>query len=253
MFNKWLAIFKLEFKNLMREPVTLFFMLVLPIIFTIVFGGAFGSERTNFGEGILGIDTVIPINIVFLLANIGLMGLPITIIELRNNKVLKRYMTYPLSYATYFLALASALLVSSIISTLIFGILSFIKYDAVWRMNGLDTLLFIILYFSAVFIFDAIGYMVALLIHNNRIANMTTAGLFLSMIFTSGIVMPIESMPQVVQYIAKVFPMYHFVQLFQYLWVSKFIFADHIVSVCYIIGLTLILAIIIRQIKIKWD
>lgn len=253
MFNKWLEVFKLEFKHLMREPVTLFFMWVLPIIFTVVFGGAFGSELSTLGNGILGIDTVIPINIVFLLANVGLMGLPITIIELRNNKVLKRYVTYPLSYPLYFLALASALLFASFISTLIFGLLSFIKYDAVWRMNVLDTIIFIAIYLVTVFIFDVIGYMIALLIHNNRIANMTTTGLFLAMIFTSGIVLPIESLSNVVQFIAKIFPMYHLVQLFQYIWVGKFVWADQMWNVIYIVGLTTVLAMCLRVVKIKWD
>ncbi len=93
-FGNFKAFFKLEFKALFREPVTLFFMIVLPIVLTVVFGGAFGQEATQYGEEVLGIDTVVPVNIIFLLANVGLMGVPITIIELKDQEVLKRYSTY---------------------------------------------------------------------------------------------------------------------------------------------------------------
>lgn len=73
-------------------------MIVLPMILTIVFGGAFGSEATQYGPKILGIDTVVPVNVVFLLANTGLMGVPITVLEVKDQGVLKRYITYPVSY-----------------------------------------------------------------------------------------------------------------------------------------------------------
>jgi len=61
--------FKMEMRALSREYVSLFFMIVLPMILTIVFGGAFGTEATQYGPKILGIDTVVPVNVVFLLAN----------------------------------------------------------------------------------------------------------------------------------------------------------------------------------------
>ena len=109
----------MEFKALLREPVTLFFMIILPIILTIVFGGAFGSEITSYGENVLGIDTVVPVNIVFLLANVGLMGIPITVIELKDQDVIKRYITYPIKYKTYFLSLMSVFSFVSLLYTVV--------------------------------------------------------------------------------------------------------------------------------------
>ena len=93
MIREQYAFFKIELRSLLREPVSIFFMIVLPIILTIVFGGAFGDEATKYGKHVLGIDTVVPVNIVFLLANAGLMGIPITVLELREQGVLKRYST----------------------------------------------------------------------------------------------------------------------------------------------------------------
>lgn len=56
--------FKMEMRAISREYVSLFFMILLPMVLTIVFGGAFGTEQTQYGPTVLGIDTVIPINIV---------------------------------------------------------------------------------------------------------------------------------------------------------------------------------------------
>ena len=104
--EKALAFIKIELKALLREPVSIFFMVILPIILTVVFGGTFGDEMTPYGENVKGIDMVVPVNIVFLLANAGLMGIPITILELKEQGVLKRYSTYPINLRFYFLSLA---------------------------------------------------------------------------------------------------------------------------------------------------
>ena len=129
--------FKMEMRALSREYVSLFFMIVLPMILTIVFGGAFGTEATQYGPKILGIDTVVPVNVVFLLANTGLMGVPITVLEVKDQGVLKRYITYPVSYGMYFLALMLTFMIVCILSTVLFMGASFIVYGATWFMNCL--------------------------------------------------------------------------------------------------------------------
>lgn len=122
---KQFAFLKIELKALLREPVSVFFMVVIPLILTIVFGGAFGDEPTQYGKNVLGIDTVVPVNIVFLLANAGLMGISITILELKEQGVLKRYHTYPVNLKTYFTSLVLTFSLVSILSTLLFLLIYF--------------------------------------------------------------------------------------------------------------------------------
>lgn len=245
--------FKIELKALLREPVSLFFMLGLPIILTIVFGGAFGSEATSYGENVLGIDTVVPVNIVFLLANVGLMGIPITILELKEQDVLKRYITYPINYKLYFISLISVFTVVSLVSTLIFGFISFIFYGANWHMGLVDIAIFVILYIAMILIFDGIGFLIALLIKGSRTANMITSGIFLSLIFTSGVALPVESLPTYVQKVAFIFPMYHCIEVVQMLWISEFNFNDMIVHIIYIITVAIAVLFILGKVRVKWD
>jgi ABC-2 type transport system permease protein len=247
------AFFVVELKSLLREPVSLFFMIILPIILTIVFGGAFGSEATQYGDDVLGIDVVVPVNIVFLLANAGLMGIPITILELKEQGVIKRYITYPISYRTHFTALILAFSVVSIASTLLFSSIAALFYGAQWMMNGGESLFFLFMFALNVYLYYAIGFLFSLLIKSARTANLVTSGLFLAMIFTSGVVLPVDSLPDYVKYIAYLFPMYHSIEVTQMLWIGELRLESEGANLAYLLGVVLLLFIVLKRVRVKWD
>lgn len=245
--------FKMEIIALSREYVSLFFMIVLPMILTIVFGGAFGTEQSQYGPDVLGIDTVVPVNIVFLLANTGLMGVPITVLENKDQGVLKRYITYPVSYGTYFFALMLTFMLVCIISTALFTGTSFIWYDATWFMSLKSSILFVVAYFDIMFIFFIIGYGLALLIKSSRTAHLVSSGIFLFLLFTSGIALPVELLPTMVQNIAHIFPMYHSIQVAQMLWIDKFTWAENGTNCIYLFCYSMLALLLLLKLKIKWD
>lgn len=253
MLKSYTAFFKVELKSLMREPISLFFMIVLPVILTIVFGGAFGDEPTNYRYDVLGIDTVVPVNIVFLLANVGLMGIPITIAELKEQEVLKRYITCPINYKTYFLSLMSAFLFVSFLSTMLFSIVSFVAYNATWHMNSVDFILLILLSLIMIIVFNSMGFLIALLIKSSRSSNMISSAVFLILIFTSGVTMPVDHLPVYVQSMARILPMHHFIQLTQMLWISEFNIFDLREHLLYAAVVTVIFIIFLGKVKVKWD
>lgn len=71
-------------------------------------------------------------------------------------------------------------------------------------MRGLLVFLFVLI------IFDSIDFIIALLISNARVANMFYLGVFSAMIFTLAVVVLVESMPEMLQKIVCISPMYHF-------------------------------------------
>lgn len=251
--KEYVPFFRVELKALLRERTSMFFMIVVPISLTIIFGGTFGDSPTMFGKGIMGIDTVVPINVVFLLANTGLMGISITILDIKSQGVLKRYMTYPVTYWQYFQSLFLAFLVVSLTSTLIFGTMSFSMYHSIWRMTIMDSVLFIGMYLLTALIFFSIGYLISLFINSARTASLVTSGIFMIFIFTSGIAIPTESLPELVQKFAHVFPMYHCIQVMQYLWIDDFNVNKLYGNVIYVVILSLVLGFILRKVKIRWD
>lgn len=251
--EKALAFIKIELKALLREPVSIFFMVILPIILTVVFGGTFGDEMTPYGENVKGIDMVVPVNIVFLLANAGLMGIPITILELKEQGVLKRYSTYPINLRFYFLSLAFTFALVSLLSTFLFGALAFIRYNASFYMNFWECILFIFAYFWIILIFYSIGFLFALFIKSARTASIVTSGFFLAMIFTSGVALPLDSLPEYVQFVAKIFPMSHSIEFVQYLWISELSFNEHLAHIIYLLVAGIVMLIVLRSVKIRWD
>lgn len=251
--NRQIAFFKVELRALLREPVSIFFMVVLPIILTIVFGGAFGKEVTQYGPDVLGIDTVVPINIVFLLANAGLMGIPITILELKEQGVLKRYSTYPIKLETYFSSLIMTFSLVSIASTLLFVSISFLMYNASYYMSFIETILFIVIYLLVIYIFYGIGFFLALFIKSARTASLVSSGFFMALLFTSGVVMPLDSLPDYVQQIAKVFPMSHSIEVIQMLWIGQLDLHESGSSLIYLVVISIVMLILLWRVKIKWD
>lgn len=253
MFRTLVAFFKMELKALSREYVSLFFMIVLPVILTMVFGGAFGAEATKYGETVLGIDTVVPVNVVFLLANAGLMGIPITILELKEQGVLKRYITYPTTYKSYFMSIILTFSLVSIASTILFTSISFICYGASWHMSFGELPVFLIVYLIILFIFYAIGFLIALLIKSSRTASIVSSGVFMILLFTSGVALPVESLPMYVQKLAHIFPMYHSIEIIQMIWIGEFSLAKSGQNLVYLILFAVMISVILRGVKVKWD
>lgn len=251
--NKIKPYLKMEMLALSREYISLFFMIVLPMVLTVVFGGAFGDEVTKYGPNVLGIDTVIPVNIVFLLANTGLMGIPITTLEAKDQGVLKRYMTYPVSYGMYFLSLMLTFMIVCIISTLLFVSVSFFIFKASWFMNIKSFLVFVVAYFDIMFVFFMLGYALALLIKSTRTASLVASGLFMFLIFTSGVALPVESLPEIVQKIARVFPMYHSIEIIQHARINEFSLTQDGINCLYMLGYTIIAILVLKNVRIKWD
>lgn len=245
--------FKMEMRAISREYVSLFFMIVLPMVLTVVFGGAFGTEQTQYGPNVLGIDTVVPVNIVFLLANTGLMGIPITVLEVKDQGVLKRYITYPVSYSMYFSALMLTFMIVCIFSTALFMTTSFGVYHATWFMSLKSFVLFLGLYFDTMFIFFTLGYGLALLIKSSRTASLVSSGIFMFLLFTSGVALPVESLPVFVQKIAHIFPMYHSIQVIQMLWINKFTWKGNYLNCIYLLGYSVVSLLLLLKVRIKWD
>jgi len=247
------AFFKVELRTLLREPVSVFFMIGVPVILTVVFGGAFGKEATQYGPNILGIDTIIPVNLAFLLANTGLMGIPITISELKEQGVLKRYITYPVKYSTYFLSVVLTFAVVCAVSAAIFGGLSFAVYGASIHMTLSEALFGTLLVLVFGYIFFAMGFLLSLTIKSSRTASLVSSGLFMAMLFTSGIVLPLESTPVYVQKAASILPMAHGVNAMLMLWIGEASVAEIGANLLYLAAAAAVVTLALGMVRIKWD
>ncbi|UXV33367.1 ABC transporter permease [Mammaliicoccus sciuri] len=89
------TLLKNELLSYIREPFALFFSIVLPIVLVFIYGDAYG--KYDYNKVLSGYDMSVLFNIVFLVGNIGLMGLTMTIIEKRTTFSSKRDQILPIN------------------------------------------------------------------------------------------------------------------------------------------------------------
>jgi ABC-2 type transport system permease protein len=81
-----------EVKLFIREPVTLVFTLVLPIIFLFVMGGVFGNTpNPKVYRGVGAMDYYMPSYFGLVMMAIGTVALPVHIAGYRERGVLRRF------------------------------------------------------------------------------------------------------------------------------------------------------------------
>ena len=87
----------MEAKLFLREPVGFFFTLVFPLLLLFLFGSIFGNKPNPMFGGQGTIDISIPTYTAMIIGTTGLMSTTITMATYRENGILRRLRTTPVS------------------------------------------------------------------------------------------------------------------------------------------------------------
>jgi ABC-2 type transport system permease protein len=79
-----------EAKLFVREPMTVVFTLVLPLLFLLVLGGVFGNKPNSAWQGQGPVNFYVPAYLGLVWASIGLLVLPLHVVRYREDGVLRR-------------------------------------------------------------------------------------------------------------------------------------------------------------------
>ncbi|MBV7392299.1 ABC transporter permease [Enterococcus alishanensis] len=132
------------------------------------------------------------------------MGIPLTICDYRDKKILKHFFVTPVSPLVVILAqfiVAALTAIASAVIVIFVGIV-FLNY----QMQG-SWLKLIGGYFLVMFSMYGLGLLIASLCKNLKIANVVCTFVYFPMLFLSGAVIPFELFPKVVQQVATVLPL----------------------------------------------
>jgi len=102
-------------------------------------------------------------------------------------------------------------------------------------------------------IFYSIGFLLSLFIKSARTANIVTSGFFIAMLFTSGVVLPLDSLPDYVKFCANLLPMSHSIAVMQLLWIGEFTNSISYLDIVYLLVIGCFLLILLRTVKIRWE
>jgi len=241
----------MEAKLFMREPVGAFFTLIFPLIMLFIFGSIYSNQAAPSIPGASGqgtIDTLLPALVAMVIGMTGLMSVTITMASYRENGVLRRLSTTPVS--PLFVLAAQVVVVFSM--TTLGMLLLIAAGKLVYNVHIAGDLLSILGGFVLCSLsFFSIGFILAGTMPTTRTAQIVSMLLLYPMLILSGAAWPRELMPTAVQKISAFFPLTYVVNLLRGLWVGE-IWGSHLPDIAILVGM-LVLGIIISAKTFRWE
>lgn len=239
-------LFKAEFILYWREPFGFFFTLIFPSLLLLLFGSIFGGEE--IGGGFRVVDFYTPGLLAMVIANIGLMGLPLTLANYREEGILKRYQVSPLPLWGLFgvhLAVNAAMFLVGAVIVIAVGFLVF-QVPLTANYGGL-----LVAVLLGLLSFCAVGLALASVTSSVRTVQAVGNLLFFIMFFTSGLSAPREMLPGWMQPIANQQPMARLVDMFAGLWMNATL-GDFVSTILILLALTVVCWLIVVR-TFRWQ
>jgi len=194
---------QLRFQRMLfwREPSAAFFSLLLPLLFLFLVAAVFDLDEE-------GLEVLVPG-----IAAMGILAAVFTALAyhvtfLRDQGILKRVRGMPVSPVAYFGGLVGSAVANAVIQVGLVVVLGALVYDVGWPRDVLQLVLFTALGAGA---FACLGVAFANVIPNFDAAPALVNAVFLPLIFISGVFYSADSLPRVLDAIAKALPLRHVV------------------------------------------
>lgn len=238
----------METKLFLREPVGAFFTLVFPLMMLFLFGSIFGNEPSQVLNGQGSVDISVPGYTAMIIATTGLVGLTITMSSYRENGILRRLRTTPISPLVVLAAQVMVLFMMTALGMLLLIIAGKLVYNLHFEGNVISIIAAFVLCSLSFF---AIGFVLAGLMPTARTAQVVGMVLLYPMLFLSGAAYPRELLPETILKIANFLPLTHVVTLLRGLWVGD-PWSKHFLEVIVLAGI-LVVGVLISIKTFRWD
>lgn len=195
----------IEMKLFAREPLTVLFVLVLPLVVLYILNGVFGNEATpEVYEGLGPVDYYLPAYVALTVATVGVLSLPVHLAGYREQGVLRRFRASALPPATILGAHVIIAFVVGVLGTILLTLLSTLAYDGPLPADGLQTLAAFALVTLA---FAALGALLGVTMPTARAAQGLGVLLFFVLLMLGGAGPPPEVLPAAMQTLSDVVPL----------------------------------------------
>ncbi len=199
-----LAQLNIETRMMFRRREVVFFSILLPAMFMLLFGSIFGNIVDD--NGVKVINYLLPGYVVLAVMSVALVSLGITMANERQYGILKRLGATPLPRPLLLLGKMGAATVVVIAAVVMLLVLGLGFYGATITGDPIEIALVILL---GIVIFSVMGLAVAGLVKGEA-APAALNAIYMPLLFLGGALLPLSQMPDWLQNIAKVLPSYHF-------------------------------------------
>ena len=238
----------MEAKLFLREPVGAFFTLVFPLMMLFLFGSIYGNEPTPIFGGRGTIDISVPSYTAMIVATTGLMGLTITMAVYRENGVLRRLRTTPISPLVVLTAQVIVFFLMTSLGMVMLIVAGKLVYHMRFEGNALSVLAGFALSSLSFF---AIGFVLAGLMPTARTAQVVGLVLLYPMLFLSGAGFPRELLPEAIKKVSTFLPLTYVVNLLRGLWIGES-WSQHATDALILLGI-LVVGILISVRTFRWE
>jgi len=199
---------RFDLKAFVREPAALFFTVILPLIFLVLFVALFGNEDVTVGaQQVSGATYYVPGIMTLSIVSATFVNLAMVLTTERESGQLKRVRGTPLPPAVFIagrvltgVAVASAM-------TVLLLLLGLLVYDL--QLPGAGLVGFVVAALLGAAAFAALGIALTAAMPSRAAAPAVTNAVVLPLYFISGIFVPAENMPDWVNRVGDLFPVKH--------------------------------------------
>jgi ABC-2 type transport system permease protein len=207
--------FRFDQKVFWRNPASVFFTVMLPLIFLFIFATIFGNDEIDE----LGVKTTtyyVPAIIALAVISATLQSLAINLTQDREGGLLKRVRGTPLPTYDFVAGRVGNSLVVSVLMVVLVGVIGLLVYGVDVPTNTLPAVLVTLA--VGAFSFCCLGFALTAAIPSEDAAPAISNAVVLPLYFISGIFIPENEIPEGVLSFADHFPIRHFFQAFFEAW-----------------------------------
>ncbi|AZZ49424.1 ABC transporter permease [Rathayibacter rathayi] len=237
------ACVRIEILRFWREPIALFFTLIFPIVLIVIFGGSFGSHQDP-STGTSYYNSLVAIDATFLIGNFTLMGVTNDLANQKEAGITDASSLFPLKAWQRFVIESSAYLLIVFAAVSLVTVYVFVTYrDVEFRGNiGHFALVLAVAYFA----FVSIAKLIASLAFSARTLQLIGSTVFFVLLFTSGVVIPRESLPDAVSWFTTISPMYLTYTSLEGIWNNTIDWGVHLLQMAELVAIVVVFTLLAR-------
>ena len=198
------SLLRTEFKLLMREPMLIFWALVVPVGLLVILGATVSSRHRAVYGGLTFMDVYTPVLMLFTMTMLAMSAMPATLASYRDKGYLKRLSTTPVG-APRLLA-AQLLIVLGLSSALValIVLVSQLAFGVPFPSQFAGFVLTILLTIAAI---ASLGMLVAAVAPTQRVAGAIGGIAFFPLMFFAGLWVPQQQMGSTLRHISQYTPL----------------------------------------------
>lgn len=245
--KRFLTFLKVEGKLSLRCPDGIIFGIGMPIGVLLLIAVVAGSQSAG-GADYSFLQSAFASLLTVGICATAFMGLPLTIADYRDKKILKHFFATPIRPLMILSVQVVIGMLTAFFSAALVSLLAVFGFG--YRMEG-NPFLFIGAFLLVMLSMYSIGMILASLCKTVKIANVVTTFVYFPMLFLSGATIPFELFPDAVQKVCNVLPLTHGIKLLKA--VSLNTWSEEIwISVALLIVFAVV-GCIISIVSFKWD